>query len=257
MKNNSDIDFAASDHIGFVAIPGDVSRQEDPGWALDLSDLLVNVGAADDIRVVVFNAGGHPLRLDPANEMGMESAGPGSWDVERPSMVDRLAAVPQPVITGIGGETDGIGLELMLACDVRIAAEASTFGFSHVSRGSIPCHGGTQRLARTVGKAKALELLLTGEKIDAREAYRIGLVHKVVSKEALPQSVTSLAQTLATKGPLALKYAKEAVYGGMDLALGQGLRLEADLYMLLHTTRDRTEGIRAFQEKRKAKFTGK
>lgn len=257
MKNNSSIDFAVSDLIGFVTIPGDAPKREDPEWVADLSDLLATLGAMDDIRVVVLNADGHPLYLDSADDLGNDAADPASWNLEKPSVVDMLAATPQPVIAGVAGEPDGLAMEAMLACDIRIAAEDSFFGFSHVAKGTIPRHGGTQRLARTVGKAKALELILTGEKIDAREAYRIGLVHKVVPKEKLAQTVTSLARTLAAKGPLALRYAKEAVHGGMDLTLAQGLRLETDLYMLLHTTHDRTEGIRAFQEKRKARFTGK
>lgn len=257
MKNNGRIEFVTSDHIGFVTIPGDVSKPETPGRASDLSDLLADLGYADDIRVVVLNADGHPLCLDSADDLGNDAADQASWNPEIPSVADVLAATPQPVIAGVAGALDGLAMEAVLACDIRIAAEDSFFGFSHVAKGTIPCHGGTQRLARTVGKAKALELLLTGEKIDAREAYRIGLVHRVVPKEELAQSVTSLARTLAEKGPLALRYAKEAVHGGMDLTLAQGLRLEADLYMLLHTTHDRTEGIRAFQEKRKARFTGK
>ena len=121
----------------------------------------------------------------------------------------------------------------------------------------IPRDGGTQRLARLVGKGNALEMILTGKTIDAQEAYRIGLVHKVVSSDDLEKTVMDSAQGMASKGPLALKYAKEAIHTGMDLTLEQGLHLEADLYLLLHTTQDRTEGIRAFQEKKKPQFEGK
>ena len=112
-------------------------------------------------------------------------------------------------------------------------------------------------MARLVNKGNALEMILTGKTIDAQEAYRIGLVHKVASSDDLEKTVMDSAQGMASKGPLALKYAKEAIYTGMDLTLEQGLHLEADLYLLLHTTRDRTEGIRAFQEKKKPQFAGK
>ncbi len=116
--------------------------------------------------------------------------------------------------------------------------------------------GGTQRLPRLVGRSKALELILTAETISAEEAFEIGLVSQVVPQEKLASEVEALAQTIASKAPIALRYIKEAVNKGMDLSLEQGLRLEADLYLLLHTTADRTEGIKAFLEKRPPRFKG-
>jgi enoyl-CoA hydratase/carnithine racemase len=107
-----------------------------------------------------------------------------------------------------------------------------------------------------VGKGKAIELILTAETINAREAHRIGLVNRIVEAKELPSAVSELAHTVTAKGPVALRYAKEAVLQGLDMTLEQGLRLEADLYFLLHTTRDRTKGIKAFQKKRKAKYKG-
>jgi enoyl-CoA hydratase/carnithine racemase len=108
-----------------------------------------------------------------------------------------------------------------------------------------------------VGKGKALEMILTGEIIDVQEAYRIGLVNTVTPSGQLMTIVIKMAQEMASKGPIALRYTKEAIYKGMDLTLEQGLRLEADLYLLLHTTQDRTKGIRAFREKKTPKFEGK
>jgi enoyl-CoA hydratase/carnithine racemase len=108
-----------------------------------------------------------------------------------------------------------------------------------------------------VGRGKALEMILTGEVIDAQEALRIGLVNKVVPNKDLMEVTMKMAQDMASKGPIALRYTKEAIYKGMDMTLEQGLRLEADLYLLIHTSKDRTEGIQAFQEKRKPKFEGK
>jgi len=125
-----------------------------------------------------------------------------------------------------------------------------------LSQGFIPWDGGSQRLPRIVGRARALELLLTSRTIDAVEALRIGLVNKVVPAKALLPESQALARQLAAKGPIALRYAKEAVNKGLDLTLEQGLRLEADLYFLLHTTADRIEGVRAFLEKRPPRFRG-
>ena len=156
-----------------------------------------------------------------------------------------------------GRDAVGLGLELALACDIRICTEPCHFGFPHIEKGSIPRDGGTQRLPRLVGKAKAIEMILMGESIDAREACRIGLVNRIVPSEDLTASVMKMALEMASKAPFSLKYAKEAICKGMDLTLEQGLRLEGDLYFLLHTTRDREEGIKAFREKRTPRFEGK
>jgi enoyl-CoA hydratase/carnithine racemase len=120
----------------------------------------------------------------------------------------------------------------------------------------MPTDGGTQRLPRIVGKGKAMELILAAQTISAEEAFEIGLVNKIVEQEKLAVEAEALARTLADKAPIALKYIKEAVNKGLDLTLEQGLRLEADLYFLLHTTTDRTEGIEAFLRKRPPRFKG-
>jgi len=168
-----------------------------------------------------------------------------------------VGAFPIPTIAAINGDAFGQWLELALACDIRISAEDARFSMPQVTYGEIPWDGGTQRLARLVGRGKALEMILTGEVIDALEAYRVGLVNRVVPRKALMKEAIALASEMADKGPIALRFAKEAVCKGMDLTLEQGLRLEADLYFLLHTTQDRTEGIRAFIEKRPPKFEGR
>ena len=172
------------------------------------------------------------------------------------SITESLAEVERPVLAGITGDAIGPGLELALACDVRIASQSARFGLPHVAAGVMPWEGGTQRLLRTVGRAKALEMILTGEPIDAREAHRIGLVSRLVNHDEVFATIMKLAQDMASKSPISMEYCKEAINKGMDLTLAQGLRLEADLYYLMHSTRDREEGIRAFKEKRKPEFRG-
>jgi len=173
------------------------------------------------------------------------------------SAAEAVAGIGKPVIAAINGDALGQGLELVLSADIRLASDKAKFGFPEVSKGVIPSDGGTQRLPRIVGKAKALELILAAETINAGEALGIGLVSRVVEGAKLAGEAEALAETIAGKGPVALRFIKEAVNKGLELTLEQGLRLEADLYFLLHTTADRTEGITAFLEKRKPRFKGK
>jgi enoyl-CoA hydratase len=168
-----------------------------------------------------------------------------------------IAGIDRPVIAAVNGDAFGEGLEIALSCDIRLASSKARFSLPQVTHGRIPTDGGTQRLPRIVGRGKALELLLTGDIINADEALEMGLVSRVVPPEALEGETQKLAETVAAKGPVALRYLKEAVNKGLDMTLEQGLRLEADLYFLLHTTADRTEGIKAFREKRPPKFKGK
>jgi enoyl-CoA hydratase/carnithine racemase len=168
-----------------------------------------------------------------------------------------VAAIEKPVIAAVNGDALGLGLELALSCDIRLASDKARFGFPGVAEGLIPSGGGTQRLPRIVGRGKALEMILTAGTITAREALEIGLVSQILPPKELITEAEALAENIAAKGPVALRFIKEAVNKGLDLTLEQGLRLEGDLYFLLHTTEDRTEGITAFLEKRKPKFKGK
>jgi len=173
------------------------------------------------------------------------------------SMASHIGSMTQPTIAVIQGDAFGQGLELGLACDIRICSDLSHFSMPQIKSNEIPFDGGTQRLSRLVGRTKAMEMILTGLKVNSREAKAIGLVNQVVPDDELMTSSLKLAEDLAAKGPIALRYAKEAVMKGMDMTLEQGLRLEADLYFLLHTTQDRQEGIKAFREKRTPGFEGK
>jgi enoyl-CoA hydratase len=164
---------------------------------------------------------------------------------------------PQPIIAAIRGYALGGGLELALACDIRIASEDAQLGLTEINLAIIPGGGGTQRLPRLVGRGKALEMILTGARLPAAEALRIGLVERVVPPGDVHSSAMELARTLADKAPVALRYAKEAVVKGLELPLADGLRLEGDLSTLLRTTEDRQEGARAFLEKRRPKWQGR
>jgi enoyl-CoA hydratase len=167
-----------------------------------------------------------------------------------------LARLPQPVIAAVNGDALSAGLELALACDVRLAAEEARFACPETAHGVIPWAGGTQRLPRIVGRGKALEMILTGEAVDAQEALRLGLVSQVTPRGRLLTEAEALAGRIADRGPIAVRYAKEAVSRGLDMTLEQALRYETDLTIILQTTEDRAEGVRAFLEKRPPRFKG-
>jgi enoyl-CoA hydratase/carnithine racemase len=246
------------DHVMVVNLNDLVGDQ--PGVARlsdELTELCAEITWDEKVRVIVITGSGEKsFYLDAGLNRTVSGTGEEE-EMKLFSIAEPIARMDRPVIAAINGDAIGQGLEVALACDIRIAVETSRFGMPQIKGGLIPWDGGTQRLTRLVGRGKALEMILTGETIDAKEAYRVGLVNKVVPPQELMSIVMSIAQEMASKGSIALRYTKEAVYQGMDLTLEQGLRLEADLYLLIHTTKDRTEGIRAFREKRVPKFEGR
>ncbi len=163
----------------------------------------------------------------------------------------------KPVIAAVNGYALGGGCELAMACNIRIASESAKFGQPEVNLGIIPGYGGTQRLPRLVGIGRAMELILSGEVIDAQEAFRIGLVNKVVPAKELISASENILLKILSKGPVAVKLAMEAINHGTRMSLSEGLLLEADLFGLACSTQDMREGTGAFIEKRKAKFKGK
>jgi len=219
----------------------------------DLSELCQMVALNEEVYVVLISDTGENAFLGEKGLMTAVSVG----ETESQSFAEPISRLDRPVIAAISGDVIGQGLELGLACDIRIVSAASRFGLPQIKSGLISWDGGTQRLARLVGKGKALEMILTGEVVEAQEALRIGLVNKIVPPDKLTIAAMDMAKEMASKGPISLRYTKEAIYKGMDMTLEQGLRLEADLYLLIHTTKDRTEGIQAFREKRKPKFEGR
>lgn len=169
----------------------------------------------------------------------------------------KIEEMSKPVIAAINGFALGGGLELALACDFRVAAEHAELGSPEILLGLIPGWGGTQRLVRIVGLAKAKEMVLLGNRIKADEALKIGLIHKVVHYEKLREEARTLAQRLSEGPPIAMKYAKHALNFGTQVPLEVGLRLEASLMGLSFSTEDLKEGVEAFMSKRKAEFKGK
>jgi enoyl-CoA hydratase/carnithine racemase len=209
-----------------------------------LADACAQV-ASDDCRVVLLAGSG------PAFAIGMVPP-PAPGALAGISPAEAVAALRKPVVAWIAGDCFDQGLELALGCDVRLADPGAAFAIRHVRDGALPWDGGTQRLVRAVGRAQALSMLLTGDVLSAQEAAAAGLVQRVCSRDEAEQ----LAGRMAEAGPIAAAYAKEATGASRDLTLEQGLRLEADLSILLHPTHDRAEGLRRFTEKRPPRFEG-
>lgn len=252
------LSFEREDYIGIIDINGPLDDQVKIARLSDeLVELLAEIAWKNETRVIILTGSGErpfSVSSDFIKEVCKitEQRRIGFWSLAEP-----IAKLDRPVIAVIKGDAIGPGLELALACDLRIAPETSHFGFPQIMVGFIPWDGGTQRLSRLVGRPKAVEMILTGEIIDAKEANRIGLINKVVPPGDLMAVGMDMAREMASRAPIALRYAKEAVHRGMDLTLEQGLRLEADLYLLLHTTDDRVEGITAFRKKRTPQFKGR
>ena len=222
------------------------------------ADLLAELARAcdaiegdDSIRAVILAAGGDDFCRGWDESLLAAGGGPPA------DAFGCLAELPRPVVCGVHGEALSAGLELALACDIRVAAEDSGLGLPETALGLVPMGGGTQRLARLVGRGKALEMILTGEPVDAQAALRIGLVSAVVPRDRLAAETETLAARIAKRGPIAVRFAKEAISRGLDMTLEQALRYETDLTVILQTTEDRAEGVRAFLEKRKPEFKGR
>ena len=245
MKHQN-LQFEKKAHIGYITLNRpDTGNAVSLALAHDLADVSRQINDDESIRAVII-----------AGSNGVFSAGSSNDPIAADMASTAVASLHMPVIAAVSGDAIGAGLELALAADIRLAARGARLGFPEVADGSIPAGGGTQRLPRIVGKAKALEMILTADIIDADEAYRIGLVNRVIPPAELAASAEALASKITSKGPIAERYGKEAISKGMDMSLGQGLKLEADLSFLLQSTKDRAEGIDAFLKKRTPEFKG-
>ncbi|HXH06214.1 MAG TPA: enoyl-CoA hydratase-related protein [Vicinamibacterales bacterium] len=214
----------------------------------------------DAVRAVVLTGAGDKAFVAGADigELATETpVGGRDRALRGQHVLDLIERLGKPVIAAINGVALGGGCELAMACTLRLAADTARLGQPEINLGLMPGYAGTQRLARLVGKGRALELLLTGEPISAEEAWRIGLVNRVVPAAALRAEALRLAHELAGKAPVAMRFILDAVHRGLDLPLADAQALEATLFGLVATTEDMREGTRAFLEKRRAVFTGR
>lgn len=214
----------------------------------------------ESVRAVIVTGAGEKAFVAGAdiNELAKKSPITGKETSERGQLVlSSIERFPKPVIAAINGFALGGGCELALACHIRIASDKAQIGLPEVTLGIIPGYGGTQRMARLLGKARALELICTGDRIPAAEAERIGLVNKVVPADSLMAAAEELARKIMSRSPVAVRAALEAVNFGMDMPFERGQFLEATLFGLLCASEDMKEGMNAFLEKRAAKFPGR
>jgi enoyl-CoA hydratase len=214
----------------------------------------------DSVKAVIVTGGGEKAFVAGADINELAKMTPISGKATASGGQDVFFAIerfPKPVIAAINGFALGGGCELALACHIRIASEKAQIGLPEVTLGIIPGYGGTQRLARLVGKGKALEIICTADRVNAAEAERIGLVNRVVPAEELMNAAMEMAKKIASRGPVAVRCAIEAVMSGSEMPIEEGQFLEATLFGLLCATEDMKEGMQAFLEKRAANFVGK
>ena len=226
----------------------------------ELRGLIEGVKSNGQIRVVILTGSGEKAFAAGADigeiaELGLTNAFAFSRDLQQ--VTNEIEGLGKPVIGGINGLALGGGFELALACHLRIFSENAKMGLPEVGLGAIPGMGGTQRLPRIIGKTRALWTILTGEMIDAESGLRMGLANKVVPPANLMGACLEVAKTLLKKGPLAVSLALQAVNSGLEMGQTEGLTLESTLMTIACASEDKSEGIKAFLEKRKPSFKGR
>lgn len=216
-----------------------------PDLHAEAAALVCEIDQDETVRVVLLRSEG----ADFCRGASEPSAADG--------VIEAIASLRVPVIALVQGRALDEGFELMLAADLCLASVDAKFGLTQVTQGRFPCHGGTQRLPRRVGVAWALRLILLGELLSARRAVSLGLALRAVPRSRLRALGRALAREVAERGPIAQRFAKEALRAAGDLPLAEGLRLEGDLYVLLQSTEDRREGIASFHARRRPRFVGR
>ncbi|MBW3630102.1 MAG: enoyl-CoA hydratase/isomerase family protein [Gemmatimonadetes bacterium] len=260
MTHYQNLAYEVADGIAAITVQRpDKLNALDAATIAELGEAMRRVRESDDVRGVIITGSGSKAFVAGADIA--ELAAMGSIEGVAVSRLGQrvfreIELSPKPVIAAVNGFALGGGCELALACHLRVAADSAHFGLPEVKLGIIPGYGGTLRLPRLVGRGRALELILSGEMIDAAEAHRIGLVNRVVAPEALLQATRELLLTILRNGPTAIALAIECVTRGMDMSLDDGLALESNLFGLLASTGDMREGMKAFLEKRQAEFKG-
>lgn len=261
MSQYNNLIFEVQDSIGILTINRPkVLNALNQETMQELKDLVEKIAADKTVGVVIVTGSGEKSFVAGADISQMQpmSALEGrQWGRFSQGVFNAIENLPQPVIAAVNGYALGGGCELAMCCDMRIASEKAKFGQPEVLLGVVPGFAGTQRLPRLVGKGRAKELLFTGNQIDAAEAYRIGLVNKVVPAEQLMDVAKEWAKIILSRGPVAVQLCKAAVNEGMDMDFESGQAYESEVFGLCFATQDQSEGMAAFVEKRKALFTGK
>ncbi len=226
----------------------------------EIPKAIARAEADDNVRVMVFSSNGERAFCAGADVKGftaVESLVKHRQGRAHTHWILAFDHARKPMIAAIHGYCLGGGLEIAMACDIRIAAEGAKFGLPEVARGTLPGSGGTQRLARMVGLGRALDIALSAEHVAAEDALRMGLISRLVPRAELTSAAEALAKRIASHAPLSVLLVKEAVRGSLDTDLPTGLRIEADLSTLIASTEDRVEAGKAFREKRKPEFKGR
>lgn len=261
MSQYNNLLFEIKGHIGIITLNRPKALNALNNELLqELSNLLDVIGADKSVQAVIITGSGEKAFVagaDIAEMQSMTAMEGRDFGKTGQAVFNKLESLPQPVIAAINGFALGGGCELAMACDIRIAAEKAKFGQPEVSLGITPGFGGTQRLPRLVGKGRAKELIYTGDIIDAGEAYRIGLVNKVVALEELMNTALVMAEKILSRAPVAVQLSKAAINEGMNMDLASGVAYEGEVFGLCFATADQKEGMTAFVEKKKANFSGK
>jgi len=228
----------------------------------DLSDVIDEIAADDDVKVVIITGGNKKFFAAGADIKELETlitpVDAHGFSIKAQDAISKLETLEKPVIAAISGYALGGGCEMIMACDIRIAAENALFGQPEITLGVIPGGGGTQRLPRIVGLSKAKELLYTADQMDANEAYRVGLVSKVVPVDSLMEEARKMAKKMARQPGVALSVTKRVLNDGVNVShIRSALEYESHGFELLFATEDQKEGMKAFIEKRKAVFKDK
>ncbi len=227
---------------------------------MEIDEVFRRIASETSIRAVILTGSGEKAFVAGADiaELAQQTPVSGTTTaVDGQQILERIETLGRPVIAAINGFALGGGCELALACTMRIASENARLGLPEVKLGIMPGYGGTQRLSRLVGKGRALEMILTGEMIDAEEARRIGLVNRITPLSDLSPTAERIEWQIMGNGPIATQFALEAVNRGAEMPLAESMRYEASLFGLLCATEDMREGLNAFLEKRKPEFRGK
>ena len=253
--------FDKKDHIAYVTVARPkVLNALNAATMEELRRVFTAIKDDPEVRVVILTGEGEKSFVAGAdiNELAVKDTIQAKEYTHRgQAVLDLIENLGKPVIACVNGFALGGGCELAMACTMRLASENAKLGQPEVKLGIIPGYGGTQRLARLVGKGLAFQILLTGEMITAQEAHRIGLVNEVVAAGELIPRAEAIAKKIIANAPLAIQYCMEAVHKGMDMTLADGLYLEATLFGVCCATEDKKEGTTAFLEKRAANFKGK